>query len=51
MKDAPLYKQLLAGVLLAQAQGKHLVVWYSQQGDGTCGFGNQKLVDTIQITD
>jgi hypothetical protein len=48
-REAPNFKDLLAGVLAAQAQGKPLIAWHDPQGNGTCGFGNQKLVNTIQI--
>jgi len=51
IKESPLYRELLAGVLATQSQGKHLVIGYNAQGNGTCGFGNQKIVDTIQIKD
>lgn len=51
LKESPIYKELLAGVLATQSQGKHLMVWHNPQGSGTCGFGNQKIVDSIQIKD
>jgi hypothetical protein len=49
LKEAPNYKDMLAGVLAAQAQGKPVIAWHDPQGNGNCGFGNQKSVNTIQI--
>lgn len=49
LREYVLFKELLAGVLSAQAQGKPIMVWHDPQGNGTCGFGNQKIVNTIQI--
>ena len=49
IKESPLYKELLAGFLAAQAQGKTVLIWHDQQGNGNCGFGNQKSINTIQI--
>lgn len=49
LKESPIYRELLAGVLSAQAQAKALTIIHSPQGSGLCGFGNQKEVVAIQI--
>jgi hypothetical protein len=43
------YKDLLAGLLAAQAQGKAIMAWFDPQGNGTCGFSNQQIINAIQI--
>ncbi|WP_156401509.1 hypothetical protein [Duganella sp. Root1480D1] len=49
LKESPIYRELLAGVLSAQAQAKPLIVIHTPQGSGICSFGNQKEVVAIQI--
>ena len=48
-RDQVNFKDLLAGFLSAQAQSKPIMAWYDPQGNGSCGFGNQFIVNTIQI--
>ena len=49
ISDASNYKDLLAGVLAAQAEGKPVMAWHDPQGDGTCSFSNQLIINTLQI--
>jgi hypothetical protein len=49
IRNALIYKDLLAGFLAAQAQNKNIMVWYDPEGNGTCGFGNQLRINTFQI--
>ncbi len=48
-RDQVNFKDLLAGFLSAQSQDKSIMIWHEPQGTGTCGFGNQQNVTTIQI--
>ena len=44
------FKDLEAGVLTAYTAGLKIQLFYDAQGDGTCSFENQPLINAIQIS-
>lgn len=43
------FKELVSGVLSAQAQAKPIRLWHEPQGSGTCGYSHQLEVFAMQI--
>ena len=44
------FKDLEAGFLTAYTAGLKVQLWYDAQGDGTCSWGNQPFINTMQIS-